>query len=230
MQSVFERIEAYRERLASKLPAVAKCTRSQQVISTIEMHTAGEPLRVILSGYPDPEGDTVLERRAFIRDIFAPLISVPGAVLHPIAQGSSKQLSSFKLRGVIVGGGGAIAMINDQLVRTGEWIGAPRLKTGPGGKSPQSNPPGTPKPEVVDDLRSSLFERGAPDLKCVSAFSFSVSWSRCRSWQPPRMIVAPGSAPRLQLPPRGDSCGSWRVASSTRGNITAGSRRSPIGD
>jgi hypothetical protein len=62
-------------------------------------------------------------RRAFIRDIFAPLISVPGAVLHPIAQGSPKQLSSFKLRGVIVGGGGAIAMINDQLLRTGEWIG-----------------------------------------------------------------------------------------------------------
>ena len=68
MQSVFERIEAFRERLASKLPAVVECTRSQQVISTIEMHTAGEPLRVILSGYPDPEGDTVLERRAFIRD------------------------------------------------------------------------------------------------------------------------------------------------------------------
>lgn len=62
-------------------------------------------------------------RRAFIRDIFAPLISVPGAVLHPIEQRSSKQLSSFKLRGVIVGGGGAIAMINDQLLRTGEWIG-----------------------------------------------------------------------------------------------------------
>ena len=32
-------------------------------IETIDMHTGGEPLRVVLSGYPDLEGQTILERR-----------------------------------------------------------------------------------------------------------------------------------------------------------------------
>ena len=32
-------------------------------IQTIDAHTAGEPLRVILSGYPELEGSTILERR-----------------------------------------------------------------------------------------------------------------------------------------------------------------------
>lgn len=33
-------------------------------ITTIEAHTAGEPLRIITGGYPDVPGDTILERRA----------------------------------------------------------------------------------------------------------------------------------------------------------------------
>jgi trans-L-3-hydroxyproline dehydratase len=32
-------------------------------VTTIDAHTAGEPLRVILSGYPELEGTTILERR-----------------------------------------------------------------------------------------------------------------------------------------------------------------------
>lgn len=32
------------------------------------MHTAGEPLRVILSGYPKTRGETVLERRRFLKE------------------------------------------------------------------------------------------------------------------------------------------------------------------
>ena len=36
-------------------------------ISTIEAHTAGEPLRVITSGYPDIPGATILQRRAFAK-------------------------------------------------------------------------------------------------------------------------------------------------------------------
>jgi len=36
-------------------------------ISTIEAHTAGEPLRVITSGYPDIPGASILQRRAFAR-------------------------------------------------------------------------------------------------------------------------------------------------------------------
>ncbi|MCA8951556.1 MAG: proline racemase family protein [Planctomycetes bacterium] len=36
-------------------------------ITTIEAHTAGEPLRVITSGWPEVPGATILERRAFAR-------------------------------------------------------------------------------------------------------------------------------------------------------------------
>ena len=37
-------------------------------IETLEMHTGGEPLRIILSGYPEISGDTILAKRRFVRD------------------------------------------------------------------------------------------------------------------------------------------------------------------
>jgi trans-L-3-hydroxyproline dehydratase len=37
-------------------------------ITTIDMHTGGEPLRVYVSGLPPIEGDTVLEKRRYFRD------------------------------------------------------------------------------------------------------------------------------------------------------------------
>src|SRR5918993_4251504 len=36
-------------------------------IETIDAHTAGEPLRLITSGFPTVEGTTVLEQREFVR-------------------------------------------------------------------------------------------------------------------------------------------------------------------
>ena len=36
-------------------------------IVTTEMHTGGEPLRIIESGYPEPGGATILEKRAWLR-------------------------------------------------------------------------------------------------------------------------------------------------------------------
>lgn len=39
-------------------------------IETLDLHTEGEPLRIILDGYPDLEGDTVLEKRTFAREHF----------------------------------------------------------------------------------------------------------------------------------------------------------------
>jgi trans-L-3-hydroxyproline dehydratase len=39
-----------------------------QKITTIEMHTGGEPLRVFTSGLPEIKGDTVLEKRRYFRD------------------------------------------------------------------------------------------------------------------------------------------------------------------
>ena len=37
-------------------------------ISTIEMHTGGEPLRIIVSGYPEIKGDTILAKRRYVRE------------------------------------------------------------------------------------------------------------------------------------------------------------------
>ena len=37
-------------------------------ITTTEMHTGGEPLRIITDGIPVPEGRTLLEKRAYLRD------------------------------------------------------------------------------------------------------------------------------------------------------------------
>lgn len=37
-------------------------------IETIDAHTAGEPLRIILSGLPEIKGDTILEKRRFMKD------------------------------------------------------------------------------------------------------------------------------------------------------------------
>lgn len=50
------------------LPWVLECPKSWNRISTIEMHTGGEPLRVIASGLPPIDGSTVLEKRRHFRD------------------------------------------------------------------------------------------------------------------------------------------------------------------
>lgn len=37
-------------------------------INTIEMHTGGEPLRILIDGIPEIKGDTILKKRSFFRD------------------------------------------------------------------------------------------------------------------------------------------------------------------
>ena len=37
-------------------------------IKTLDAHTAGEPLRLIIDGFPEPQGQTMLERREWLRD------------------------------------------------------------------------------------------------------------------------------------------------------------------
>ena len=39
-----------------------------QPITTVEMHTAGEPVRIVTGGYPPPCGATILEKRRYARD------------------------------------------------------------------------------------------------------------------------------------------------------------------
>ncbi|XP_053469570.1 trans-L-3-hydroxyproline dehydratase [Ictalurus furcatus] len=38
------------------------------LLSVVDMHTGGEPLRVIVSGFPTVSGDTVLTKRRYVRD------------------------------------------------------------------------------------------------------------------------------------------------------------------
>ena len=37
-------------------------------ITTVEMHTGGEPVRIVTSGYPEIPGETILAKRRFVRD------------------------------------------------------------------------------------------------------------------------------------------------------------------
>jgi len=38
------------------------------VIETVEMHTGGEPVRIVTAGYPPVPGDTILDKRRHVRD------------------------------------------------------------------------------------------------------------------------------------------------------------------
>ena len=42
--------------------------RRRDVISVTDMHTGGEPLRIITKGYPVLKGKTILAKRAFVRE------------------------------------------------------------------------------------------------------------------------------------------------------------------
>ena len=50
--------------MALRPPAGALC------ISTVDMHTGGEPLRIVTDGLPELEGRTVLEKRRYFRERF----------------------------------------------------------------------------------------------------------------------------------------------------------------
>ena len=63
-------------------------------------------------------------RRVFLRDIFAPARPLTEAAVQSSKDHlpSSKDVSSFKLNGIIVGGRNSIAIINGKLLRQGEKI------------------------------------------------------------------------------------------------------------
>ncbi len=47
---------------------MAKPNSSISDVTTIEMHTGGEPVRIVTAGYPDIPGATILQKRRFVRD------------------------------------------------------------------------------------------------------------------------------------------------------------------
>lgn len=48
------------------IPGVTRQGRPE--ITTVEMHTGGEPVRIVESGYPPVRGDTILDKRRYARD------------------------------------------------------------------------------------------------------------------------------------------------------------------
>jgi hypothetical protein len=58
-----------------------------------------------------------------IRDIFSPLADPKSAKNRDREEASRNPGESLTLGGTIVGGKSPIAIINDQFVRTGDWIG-----------------------------------------------------------------------------------------------------------
>ena len=71
---------------------------------------------------------TVHERiQMAVRDIFSPQTAPKKTENHPREQRSRNTGSSLKLAGTIVGGESPIAVINNQFVRTGDWIGEFRV-------------------------------------------------------------------------------------------------------
>jgi hypothetical protein len=62
--------------------------------------------------------------RAVLRDIFAPVKLDVRAETQTAAEEVQEPVPSFQFGGVIVGGGSPLAIINDQIVRLGDWIGS----------------------------------------------------------------------------------------------------------
>ncbi len=59
----------------------------------------------------------------FIRDIFSPVKSILAEKSPAELEQSAIPLSAMELQGTIVGGGKPLAVINDQFVGPGDWIG-----------------------------------------------------------------------------------------------------------
>ena len=54
--------------IMNKIKSTKLDTKNNLCIKTIDMHTAGEPLRVIISGYPEIKGSSILEKRTYVKD------------------------------------------------------------------------------------------------------------------------------------------------------------------
>ncbi|MEP6999811.1 MAG: proline racemase family protein, partial [bacterium] len=124
------------------------------VIRVIDSHTEGEPTRVVIDGWPQPRGATMVERRDDVRDRYDHLRravvceprghdAVVGALLTPpVNRGSTAGIVFFN-NGTYLGmcGHGLIGV-----VRTLEFLG--RLKPG---KAYFDTPVGTVSAELGED-------------------------------------------------------------------------------
>jgi len=70
---------------------------------------------------PELPGSEYLQ--TYVRDIFSPLTSTPMGKRLSAVQPSAGPSSSIALMGTIIGSGKPLAVINDQFVGTGDWVG-----------------------------------------------------------------------------------------------------------
>ena len=54
----------------TKRPKLEIIKNGNLEITTVEMHTGGEPLRIITSGYPQIKGETILAKRKYVAENF----------------------------------------------------------------------------------------------------------------------------------------------------------------
>ena len=38
------------------------------MVKTVEMHTGGEPVRIVVDGYPSLQGKTILDKRRYVKE------------------------------------------------------------------------------------------------------------------------------------------------------------------
>ncbi|MBM3305578.1 MAG: proline racemase [Candidatus Aminicenantes bacterium] len=100
-------------------------------ITTLDAHTAGEPLRIVTGGFPEAPGRTILERRAFIKDnldhlrtalMFEPRghADMYGCVLtRPVEEGSRFGVIFMHNEGYSTMCGHAVIALAEVAVRTG---------------------------------------------------------------------------------------------------------------
>lgn len=98
---------------------------SQVAVAPLEVPQLHIPdLKTVRSSPSPVSGPTA----ALLRDIFTPSQSpLINELIKPHAGQPSRQAATLKLKGTIVGGDKAIAVINDQFVKTGDWLGEYRV-------------------------------------------------------------------------------------------------------
>ena len=53
-------------KMTSPVKPASSLGHGQTMFQTVEMHAGGEPLRIIYSGYPEIEGNTILLKRRYV--------------------------------------------------------------------------------------------------------------------------------------------------------------------
>ena len=109
----------YFQFIHKKPSAVRARTSSNKPLSQLQVPEVDVKIRqTIRRAEPADE----VSPTASIRDIFAPS-KTSLAEKSPAEQKSAVPLSAMELKGTIVGGGKPLAIINDQFVGAGDWIG-----------------------------------------------------------------------------------------------------------